>query len=86
MRDDTVQPAASSTPDAGPTAERVPVTALRPGDWVTEVHDPQGPWYEVIRVTAEAVTIDGRLSQEEPPLPVTVGYNETSMVRRRTSC
>lgn len=86
MCDDTVQSAASSAPEAAPTSERVPVTALRAGDWVTEPNDLHGPWYEVIQVTANAVTIDGRLSHEDPPLPVTVGYNETSMVRRRTTC
>lgn len=62
----------------------VTVWDLAPGDWITEVETPDGPWYRVVALTTESVTIDGRLSEEEPELLVTIprgGSQEA--VRRR---
>lgn len=64
-------------------AELVMVGTLVVGDRISEVDSPQGPWYPVLRIDGESVTIDGRATSEEPELPVTLGYASTARVLRR---
>ncbi len=63
--------------------EVVGVGAVRVGDRISEVGSPGGPWYPVLLVDERSLTIDGRMTAEEPELPVTLEYCATAQVLRR---
>lgn len=69
-----------STPERG---EVVSIAEVSVGDWISEVGSPDGPWYQVLGVDERSLTIDGRVTAEEPKLPVTLGYSDTAHVLRR---
>jgi hypothetical protein len=61
------------------------VSGLAVGDWITEVDTPTGPWYRVIDVTPSTVTVDGRLDDDDDPLPVRMDFAASEAVLRRSS-
>jgi hypothetical protein len=61
------------------------VVDLMPGDMITEVDTPAGPWYEVVRRDEHSLTVDGRLATDEPQLLVSLSYSPSGAVLRRTT-
>lgn len=66
------------------TTETVPASSVLPGDRVTEVGTPKGPWYRVLDVDSEAITVDAGLGNEV--LPVTLPFRQTDVVLRVRTC
>lgn len=52
----------------------VGLDGLRPGDLVTELGTPTGPWYPVLEVDPQAglLVLDGRDADDPNPLPVRI--------------
>jgi hypothetical protein len=67
------------------SAEVVPARSLRAGDLVTETDTPSGPWYAVLNVKSDRLTVDGS-TQEDEPLPVVLPLRPGDMVLRRLPC
>lgn len=61
------------------------VADLMPGDVITEVDTPDGPWYEVAMRDEQSITLDARLDPNEPELLVSLAYAPTGAVLRRTT-
>ncbi len=60
------------------------VADLAPGDMITEVHTPGGPWYQVVARDERSITLDARLTADEPSLPVSLEFSPSGSVLRRT--
>jgi hypothetical protein len=57
---------------------------LAPGDMITEVDTPGGPWYQVVARDERAITLDARLAADEPALLVSLEFSPSGSVLRRT--
>jgi hypothetical protein len=57
---------------------------LLPGDEITEIDSPQGPWYRVLLIDPTSLTLDGRLPGDEEPLVVSVPLGASGAVLRRS--
>ena len=66
------------------SVEAVFATALSPGDTITELDTPSGPWYTVLSLGRDGVTVDGSLDDEVLPVPLSVGPRD--LVLRRERC
>lgn len=66
--------------------EAVHATALSPGDIITEIDTPDGPWYTVLSLTANSVTLDGSQEPTCSPLAVTLSVEPRDLVLRRPPC
>ena len=60
------------------------VADLAPGDMITELDTPKGPWYEVVQCDERTLTLDARLDNDEPELLVSIEYSATAAVLRRS--
>ena len=68
------------------SADAVLATALSPGDVITEVETPSGPWYTVLSRGEHHITVDGSQGSTGPPLPVTLPVAARDLVLRRSRC
>jgi hypothetical protein len=59
------------------------VAELLPGDEITEIDSPQGPWYRVLMIDLTSLTLDGRLPGDEEPLVISLPLVGSSTVLRR---
>ena len=59
------------------------VADLHPGDWITELDTPTGPWFEVLAVDGHSVVLDARATDDDPPLVVSLPYAPSAAVLRR---
>lgn len=78
----------TSTPEPGMRVGDGIVTRvadLMPGDVITEVDTPDGPWYAVAMRDDQSITLDARLGPDEPELLVSLAYASTGAVLRRTT-
>lgn len=60
------------------------VAELAPGDMITEVDTPGGPWYQVVTRDERSITLDARLAADEPELLVSLEFSPGGSVLRRT--
>ena len=60
------------------------VADLAPGDMITEVDTPGGPWFQVVARDEGSITLDARLSAAEPELLVSLEFAPSGSVLRRT--
>lgn len=67
------------------SADAVLATALSPGDVITEVDTPTGPWYTVLTVDRGLITVDGSTDADHP-LAVALSVRGTDLVLRRSRC
>lgn len=67
-------------------AQPVLAASVKPGDPITEVHTPSGPWYLVLSVEKALLTLDARLEATDRPVPVTLPVRAHDVVLRRRPC
>lgn len=67
---------------SGNRTETVHVSQVRPGDLVTEIGSPEGPYYPVLLSVPGLLRIDGRAAGDLEPLPVDLAVGLTSGVVR----
>jgi hypothetical protein len=65
--------------------ELIPARSLSPGDCITEIDTPAGPWYSVLSVDVDRLTVDGSLDLAHAPLPVSLQVAAQDHVLRRSS-
>jgi hypothetical protein len=63
--------------------EQVLATSVSPGDYITEIDTPAGPWYTVLSLGEDCVTVDGSHDPTHPPLPVSLPVGLHDLVLRR---
>ena len=65
--------------------EAVPATSLLPGDVITEIDTPSGPWYTVLSTGTLHLTVNGSPMEHET-LPVVLPVRPRDHVLRRARC
>ena len=66
-------------------SEAVPAASLSPGDVITEIDTPSGPWYTVLSTGTGHLTVDGS-PVEHATLPVVLPVRPGDHVLRRERC
>lgn len=65
-------------------AELARAADLARGDVITETDTPAGPWYTVVAMTADTLTIDGTSPDKDAdPILITLGIAADAYVLRR---